>query len=817
MSKGDPVSRAYGFNYDNANRLLKGDFTQNESGGYVKDAQVDFNVDSLHYDANGNLLHMQQKGLIINSSSVIDYLQYSYLQTGQWSNKLASVSDSSKSPTPLGDFKDGTNTGNDYAYDGNGNLTVDSNKNMNIAYNILNLAQRIAIRGKGTISYVYDAVGNKLKKIVIDSTITPVETTTTTYSGPFVYNNDSLQFIGHEEGRTRTKLINPSLGWAPTNIEYVYDYFIKDHLGDTRMVLSEETEQDTYAATMETQNSQVENELFDSINSTRIAKPAGFDTDTSNHYVSGLNASSSVNLRIGPTIILKVMAGDSVSASTYAWYSGAVQAPSGPSLLNSLVPMLATGSIGASAGHLALSEQSSLNSVLDNNLPAFLSYKDGQYNSASPKAFLNWAFFDDRFNYVEGGVTQVPVITGGEYKQVLTANLPMTMPKNGYLYIYVSNESPQYVYFDNVTIQDHRGPLLEETHYYPFGLPQSGISDQAIKSNYAQNKHKYNDKELQSNEFSDGTSLQEYDFGARFQDPQLGVWHGIDPLAETNSHWSPYIYGLDNPIRNIDPDGMEDEDAVVGADGLTDEQWMEASAPDADPNLRRSYQEANRQGKVAQAKFKAMEKKFYDTWDNGTAESDPNKRAAIYEKAFRDLYEDFSMEFGAMASANQFFFRFGGSRGQTNEAMQTDPETVSKYGSEGTEHPDRVGKVGIQVFDETIKAISSRKWSFGWIVRAFFHEAIHVRQVFHPFDVYFNQTSVFELTAYYISSINQNLPPMSQDEATTNAANAIYNFTAYIVPDKRPAAYKMYKEKIDYFLGVLGPELAKKVRKEYKF
>jgi RHS repeat-associated protein len=130
----------------------------------------------------------------------------------------------------------------------------------------------------------------------------------------------------------------------------------------------------------------------------------------------------------------------------------------------------------------------------------------------------------------------------------------------------------------------------------------------SLKGNYAPNKRWYVGQELQDQEFSDGSGLEQYDYGARLQDPQLGRWHTQDKFSEVYAAVSPYQYAANNPIKIIDEGGhlLKDKDGNVIATSNANAKVID-----------RSYVVKNKDGSFSKRTVELKEVTVYT--DAGTA------------------------------------------------------------------------------------------------------------------------------------------------------------------------------------------------------
>jgi RHS repeat-associated protein len=166
----------------------------------------------------------------------------------------------------------------------------------------------------------------------------------------------------------------------------------------------------------------------------------------------------------------------------------------------------------------------------------------------------------DFFPHAEGYIKAVPTGLGG----------PGGPTSFSYKYVFTYTD-----HLGNIRLKYAQDPsnnnqisILEEDHYYPYGLKHNGYSSSHLVFDkedegtgiiltpvnpFLGDTHKY---KFGGKEYQEEFDINTYDFGARNYDPALGRWMNIDPLAEMMRRHSPYNYAFDNPVYFIDPDGM---------------------------------------------------------------------------------------------------------------------------------------------------------------------------------------------------------------------------------------------------------------------
>uniref|UniRef100_UPI003FEF1F32 DUF6443 domain-containing protein n=1 Tax=Bacteroides uniformis TaxID=820 RepID=UPI003FEF1F32 len=143
------------------------------------------------------------------------------------------------------------------------------------------------------------------------------------------------------------------------------------------------------------------------------------------------------------------------------------------------------------------------------------------------------------------------VYENGVQKLLLTEEGYVTLSDGKYHYYLKDHQG------NNRVVINQSGTVEEANHYYPFG----GV----FASSGNVQPYKYNGKEYDSKK-----GLNWYDYGARHYDAVLGRFTTNDRFAEKYYSMSPYQYGANSPVGNIDVNG----DSIIikpNANGIIDQ------------------------------------------------------------------------------------------------------------------------------------------------------------------------------------------------------------------------------------------------------
>lgn len=217
-------------------------------GDRQNDGQGNYD-ESLSYDKMGNVQSLLRSGLLDDGSyGLIDNLSYNY-----HGNQLLKVDDAAVGPYYQGAFHfvDGADEAVEYEYDANGNLVRDLNKGIiSISYDLNNQPRKIEYNDGRNVSYLYDAEGSKLSvsynltamssaqpqmPVMQSSDVASANVSngqkTIDYCGNIIYDGDETMILND---------VGYALYDKDNNLSF--HYYLKDHLGNNRVVVSENGE-----------------------------------------------------------------------------------------------------------------------------------------------------------------------------------------------------------------------------------------------------------------------------------------------------------------------------------------------------------------------------------------------------------------------------------------------------------------------------------------------------------------------------------------------------------------------------------------------
>ena len=216
----------YSYSYDNFGRLTSSERFEGTSSS----ATNAFTERNLSFDGNGNILSLTRYGN--GNSAIRDSLTYSYS-----GNRIERLYGAYNGQTISHIVQNNPVTGTAYyIYDGNGNMTLDALRNITLTYDINNLVSTISRNDTLLSTYFYLADGTKYKAIDKDNK-------GRAYIGPFSYalekiGNTVFSYLeGIDTDSGRIMIVRKQSG-NQTTADYTTAFFVKDHLGSTRVMLN---------------------------------------------------------------------------------------------------------------------------------------------------------------------------------------------------------------------------------------------------------------------------------------------------------------------------------------------------------------------------------------------------------------------------------------------------------------------------------------------------------------------------------------------------------------------------------------------------
>lgn len=552
------TEKIYGFRYDVFGRFSEAYYATLHAGVWTGNPGV-FNEEVTGYDNNGNIAakpntFLKRSALVNGTKAEIDNLSYTYS-----GDRLLSVADASAKGFGFRD-KPGAPGVNDYMYDDNGNLIFDLNKSIsNIRYNFLNLPEEVEITRADLspartdrIKFVYDASGKLLKREVWQGSS---RVWTTDYVGSLQYDNGMISFFETEEGRA-----------VFTGAAFEYEYFLKDHQGNTRVVYGLGKETKTFLATMENRlnDTEVISYGFRNIPLTRslgnnITPPGPRETAPDKSARCNAFSNGVITLNpVGPAKQISVTAGDAIYTQVYARFNNVKTSPL--TVAASALVSAVTGTFGVTRLENPVLWQS-----MNNSVP--LAAANSSFGTTVPKAYLAVLFFDNSNVFRRAAVHS---ITERAYQNFEKLSLSFTADIAGSVYIYVVNESniseSVDVYFDDLYIVHEKSNIVPQvfqaSDYYPFGLSYNEYHSDRLRIVKTSPTVEYepvvrNRRLFQAQEIQKDLDLDWYQFKYRMHDPATGRFISIDPLAEEYLYNSTYAFSENKLMHGVELEGLE--------------------------------------------------------------------------------------------------------------------------------------------------------------------------------------------------------------------------------------------------------------------